>query len=80
VFSGFSYVATIQWQYSVMWLLCHVSLYQQSQESVQAKKLEQKRVTICVTMTVTVRTMRNAAAMDVDISVWLHLQVFMLLY
>ncbi len=27
-------------------------------------------------MMVTVRTIRNAAAMDVDISVWLHIEVF----
>ncbi len=28
-------------------------------------------------MTVTVQMIRNAAVMDVDISVWLHMQVFM---
>ncbi len=30
-------------------------------------------------MTVTVRTIRNAAAMDVDISVWLYIKVFVIL-
>uniref|UniRef100_A0A673MED4 WAP domain-containing protein n=1 Tax=Sinocyclocheilus rhinocerous TaxID=307959 RepID=A0A673MED4_9TELE len=30
-------------------------------------------------MTVTVRTMRSAVAMDVDISVWLHIEVFVTL-
>lgn len=33
----------------------------------------------CVLMTVTVRTIRNAAAMDVNISVWIHIQVFVII-
>ncbi len=33
----------------------------------------------CVPLIVTVRMMRNAAAMDVDISVWLQMKVFRIL-
>ncbi|XDV36733.1 hypothetical protein PO909_006462 [Leuciscus waleckii] len=46
-----------------------------SQDSVQAQNLEEESVLSCVPVIVTVRNMRNAAAMDVDVSVWLHLQL-----
>ncbi|KAK7172077.1 hypothetical protein R3I93_004391 [Phoxinus phoxinus] len=49
-------------------------LFSQSQESVQAHNQKQESVPSCVPMTVTVRTMRNAAAMDVNVSVWIHIQ------
>ncbi|CAM4610444.1 unnamed protein product [Leuciscus chuanchicus] len=50
------------------------SYTQKSQDSVQAQNLEEESVLSCVPVIVTVRNMRNAAAMDVDVSVWLHLQ------
>jgi len=37
-------------------------------------------VTSCVPMTVTVQTMTNVAAMDVDVSVWLHTRVVVLYF
>jgi hypothetical protein len=58
---------------------CYVSASQQSRDSVQAQNLVEEIVLSCVPVTVTVPTMRNVAAMDVDISVWLHIQVFVIL-
>ncbi len=58
----------------VMYFVC-----QQSQECVLETMLEyqcQECVLRCVSMTVTVPKIRNAAAMDVDISVWFHIKVF----
>uniref|UniRef100_A0A673HRA6 Perlwapin-like n=1 Tax=Sinocyclocheilus rhinocerous TaxID=307959 RepID=A0A673HRA6_9TELE len=37
----------------------------------------QERVLSSVLMTVTVQMIRSAAAMDVDVSVWLHIEVFL---
>lgn len=46
----------------------------QSQEFVHAEDLEQECVPSTVSMTATVPAMRNAAAMDVDMNVHLHIQ------
>lgn len=54
--------------------LCVCRLLSQSQECVHAGNLEQECVPSSVSMTVTVRTMRNAAAMDVDMNARLHIQ------
>ncbi len=51
---------------------------QKSQECVQANTLEWECVMRRVSMTVTVQTMRSAAAIDVDVSVCLHMKVFIL--
>ncbi len=48
---------------------------QKSQECVQANTLEWECVMRRVSMTVTVQTMRSAAAVDVDVSAWRYLQV-----
>ncbi len=48
---------------------------QKSQECVQANTLEWECVMRRVSMTVTVRMMRSAAAIDVDVSVRRYLQV-----
>ncbi len=51
---------------------------QKSQECVQANTLEWECVMRRVSMTVTVQTMRSAAAIDVDVSACLHMKVFIL--
>jgi len=61
---------------SVTVCFCSVSSSQQSRDRVQARNLVEGIVLRCVPVTVTVPTMGNVAAMDVDVSVWLKIQVF----